>query len=73
MTDEEISALEAQARAIGGEGSDVKITGHKLKKAKGKPVADVVEEASDAEASAETTSKGKSSKGKSSKGGGKKK
>ncbi|MBW3004546.1 hypothetical protein KY310_01830 [Candidatus Woesearchaeota archaeon] len=52
MTDEEITALEEQVRAAVGEGKEIKITGHKPKKAKkekGAAEEDSEDEAEDAE------------------------
>jgi hypothetical protein len=75
MTDEEISALEEQARAIVGEDAEFKITGHKPKKAKKAKGGQVeaseegaeesdAEEGEETEDSAVTVEKGKKNKGK---------
>ena len=63
MTDEEISALEEQARTIGGDGAEVKITGHKPKKAK-KEKKGAVEETAGNETSEEPTATEEKTKGK---------
>lgn len=67
MTDAEIAALEEQARAIGGEGADFKITGHKPREKKGKKAVAEEPEAEEAEPeedSAITVEKGNKGKGK---------